>query len=80
MKTILASEICSLLENNEMLYISTDNCYSSTIYKKVGDFLDWLNYYQANRDKIVFKVETFKKNYFVVQNNISASIDSKNCN
>lgn len=74
---IIASEICLLIEKGLTVYVSDNNCYSSTEYNLVHRFLDFVHYYEnKTAQKIFFKKERFRKNYFTVINEIYVNVDS----
>lgn len=76
---ISASEICLLIEKGQTVYVSEDNCYSSTEYNLVHRFLDFVHYYENKTgQKVFFKQETFKKNYFAVINEVYVNINLYN--
>jgi hypothetical protein len=80
MRTILASQICKIIESGVTVSISYNNCYTSTQYLKVYEFLEWFNDYSKNHGFTEFYIETFRKNYFVVKNNIFANIKTNKSN
>lgn len=78
---ISASEICLLIEKGQTVYVSEDNCYSSTEYNLVHRFLDFVHCYENKTGKkVFFKREKFdlKRYIFSVKNEIYIDINSYN--
>lgn len=72
---ISSLDICLLIESGQKISISDNNCYSSTEYNLVHRFLDFVHYYENKTgQKVFFKKETFRKNYFTVVNEITVNI------
>lgn len=75
---ISSAEICLLIESGEMVSISENNCYSSTQYAKSHQFLAFVHCYEKKiGQKVFFKKEKFRQNYFTVVNEVTVNIDSK---
>ena len=76
---ISAFDIVSHVNKGETVWISTNNCYSSTQYKKAHEFLAFVHSYEKSTgQKVFFKRETFAKNryYFSVINDIHVNIET----
>ena len=76
---ISAADICEQINNGKIVNISYDNCYSSTKFEKVYHFLDVHHFEESwAKQKIFFKKESFRQNYYTAINEIFANIDTKN--
>jgi hypothetical protein len=80
MENLISSfDIVSHINKGETVWISTNNCYSSTQYKKAYEFLNFVQGYELyTGQKVFFKKETFAKNrlYFSVVNQVFANIET----
>jgi hypothetical protein len=76
---ISSADLCEELNNGKVINVSYSNRHSFTQFSKVHHFLS-VHHSEENwiKQKILFKKETFRQNYYTAINEIFANIETKN--